>query len=202
MANDEVVAPKVFISYSHDTAEHEMQVLALANRLRSNGIDCDLDQYNQHHNSPPQGWTLWMIDRIDWANFVLVICTETYYRRVMGREKPGRGLGARWEGHLTLEQLYQDGAVNTKFIPILLPLAPPDPSHSDLGTGVIPDPLRAVSMSSVVRVGQTLNIPDSGTLLASGGKAIQIGLPAHLPEPYLSYGLRYMLNRSWPELRM
>ena len=35
--------PKVFISYSNDSPEHEAKVLALANRLRDNGIDAVLD---------------------------------------------------------------------------------------------------------------------------------------------------------------
>jgi len=30
--------PRVFISYSHDTAEHAEKVLAFANRLRAKGV--------------------------------------------------------------------------------------------------------------------------------------------------------------------
>src|ERR1017187_7998028 len=37
--------PRVFISYSHDTPAHESTVLALSDRLRSDGIDTILDQY-------------------------------------------------------------------------------------------------------------------------------------------------------------
>ena len=37
--------PKVLISYSHDSPEHEQRVLELANRLRSDGVDCTIDQY-------------------------------------------------------------------------------------------------------------------------------------------------------------
>jgi hypothetical protein len=36
-------APKVFISYSHDSPEHANRILALANRLRVEGIDCAVD---------------------------------------------------------------------------------------------------------------------------------------------------------------
>jgi hypothetical protein len=38
-------APKVFISYSHDSEAHEDRVLDLANRLRKDGIDAQIDQY-------------------------------------------------------------------------------------------------------------------------------------------------------------
>ena len=35
---------KVFISYSHDSAEHRDRVLALSERLRQDGIDTLLDR--------------------------------------------------------------------------------------------------------------------------------------------------------------
>ena len=38
--------PKVLISYSHDSAEHEGRVLALANELRTQGgVDAWIDRY-------------------------------------------------------------------------------------------------------------------------------------------------------------
>jgi hypothetical protein len=45
--------PRVFISYSHDSPEHLDHVLELADRLRTDGIDCHIDQYEE---SPPEGW--------------------------------------------------------------------------------------------------------------------------------------------------
>ena len=48
--------PKVFISYSHDSEAHEDRVLDLANRLREDGIDAEIDQYE---TSPPEGWPAW-----------------------------------------------------------------------------------------------------------------------------------------------
>lgn len=107
--------PRVFISYSHDSPEHSDRVRELSNRLRLDGIDCNLDQYE---TSPPEGWPLWMEKQIRDAEFVLMVCTETYHRRVMKEEEPGKGLGVTWEGHITYQDLYSDGAVNKKFIPI------------------------------------------------------------------------------------
>jgi hypothetical protein len=51
-----MASPAVFISYSHDSPEHEAEVLALANRLREDGNDAVLDQYLSF---PPEGWDLW-----------------------------------------------------------------------------------------------------------------------------------------------
>jgi SEFIR domain len=81
--------PKVFISYSLDSPEHAQHVLELAERLRKDGVDAQLDQYVA--GTPPRGWPRWMNDQLDSAKFILVVCTETYLRRFLGREEPGIG---------------------------------------------------------------------------------------------------------------
>jgi hypothetical protein len=101
--------PSVFISYSHDSPEHIDRVLALADRLRADGLDCILDQYE---TAPPKGWPRWMERCIRDADFVLVVCTETYYRRVVGDEEPGKRRGVRWEGGLIYQDIYDAYAEN------------------------------------------------------------------------------------------
>ena len=108
--------PVVFISYSQDSQEHMEKVLALANRLRAEGVDAVLDQYEV---SPPEGWPKWMDRQIENAGFVLVVCTPTYYQRVMGTEEEGRGLGVRWESTLLYQDIYDAGGETTGFIPVL-----------------------------------------------------------------------------------
>src|SRR4051812_46027386 len=100
-------APTVFISYSHDSDEHAVRVLSLADSLCRYGINVILDRYI--HPAPEEGWPRWMDNNIDDASFVLLICTETYRRRVMGREEAGKGLGVRWEGSLIFNHIYNDG---------------------------------------------------------------------------------------------
>jgi len=108
--------PKIFISYSHDSPEHEERVLALSNRLRDDGIDAILDQYQTF---PPEGWPQWMQQQVLETQFVLVICTEVYNRRAMGQEAPGTGLGATYESQVIQQLLYNAGGRNTKFIPVV-----------------------------------------------------------------------------------
>src|SRR5881227_242025 len=132
MATPDTEAPKVFISYTHDSPEHIDRVLALANRLRAEGIDCQLDQYE---TSPPEGWPRWTNKQIEEADYVLVVCTETYQRRFKGTEETGKGLGAQWEGAIITQELYDAAANNTKFIPVLL--SPEDSNN-------IPQVLRGV----------------------------------------------------------
>lgn len=95
--------------------------MQLSDRLRADGIDCNIDQYE---TSPPEGWPRWMVNQIEEANFVLVVCTETYERRFKGKEETGTGLGGKWEGEVITQELYTK-AKNTKFIPVVF-------SHSDV----------------------------------------------------------------------
>lgn len=124
--------PTVFISYSHDSAAHREQVLALSERLRKDGIDTIIDQYL---NGPPsEGWPRWMLNQLVAAQFVLVVCTPTYYRRFRGQEEPNKGKGADWEGAFITQALYDARSNSNKFIPVLFSAA--DEDH-------IPEPLRS-----------------------------------------------------------
>src|SRR6266446_7013752 len=122
--------PRVLISYSHDSPAHEVRVLALADRLRADGIDAMIDLYVQ---SPPEGWPAWCDSQIRQSQSVLMVCTTTYLRRVEGNEEPGIGHGVLWEGRLIKQHLYDSGSVSNKFVPVLL--ADGSPEH-------IPTPVR------------------------------------------------------------
>lgn len=108
---------KVFISYSHDSAEHEAQVLRFADALRSHGIDAELDRY---HQRPSQGWTAWCEEQLrpEISSHVLMICTRTYHDRVQNLVEADKGHGAFWEGRIIHNYIY--GAKrNERFIPVL-----------------------------------------------------------------------------------
>jgi hypothetical protein len=129
--------PIVFISYSHDNKEHQERVFALSNKLRSEGIDCILDQYE---DSPEEGWPRWMQKNMKAADFVLTVCTEIYYNRVMGYEEKGIGHGVIWEGHFISQELYDQGTLNRRFIPVIF---------SEGTNKMIPDPLRGSTFYNV-----------------------------------------------------
>jgi tetratricopeptide (TPR) repeat protein len=129
----------VFISYSHDSAEHLDRVWDLCERLRHDGIDCRIDQ---HEFSPPEGWPRWCRNQVQESQFVLVVCTETYMQRYEGKAPAGEGKGAKWEGFIITLELYEAEGRNTKFIPVLFSLQyaqriPPElggATHYDLST--------------------------------------------------------------------
>lgn len=108
---------KVFLSYSHDSEQHSQRVLALANQLRSHGVDAELDQYVTR---PTQGWPRWCEEQLqpESSEFVLVVCTETYRKRIEGRVPADEGRGVFWEGSAIYDYIY-DGKSNSRFIPIV-----------------------------------------------------------------------------------
>lgn len=126
-------APRVFISYSHDSARHQERVLGLADRLRADGVDAEIDQYNM---APPEGWPLWCERQVAAADIVLMVCAETYRRRVSGDEEPGQGLGVVWEARIIRQLLYDAGSLSDKFVPVLF---------SDASPADIPTPIKGAT---------------------------------------------------------
>lgn len=124
--------PIVFISYSHDSDAHRQRVLDLSTRLRHDGYETRIDRYVP--GSPTEGWPRWMLNQLDEATHVLVVCTATYYRRFRGQEAPGVGKGVDWEGGAITQELYDGKSLNTRFIPVVFD--PADTAH-------IPEPLRS-----------------------------------------------------------
>ncbi len=107
---------KVFISYSHDSDEHRDFVRSISDRFRKEGLDCLIDLYL--NGFPPEGWQRWMESQIESADFVLLVCTETYLRRYRGQKTDG-GRGVTFEGVVISQTLYDHYYRNTKFIPII-----------------------------------------------------------------------------------
>ena len=67
---------------------------------------------------------------------MLVVCTETYYRRFRGHEVPGKGKGVDWEGAIITQEIYDARSRTLKFVPVFLSAANED---------WIPEPLRSVN---------------------------------------------------------
>ena len=124
MSTTQIAQPiTLFTSYSHDSPEHEQRVLALSDRLRTDRVDANLDQYEP---APPDGWPFWMESQIRDSRFVLVVSSPAYLRRVERREEPARGHGVVWESNIIYNYLYAQKVSNEKFIPVLFEGASPD----------------------------------------------------------------------------
>src|SRR5262245_41634281 len=111
--------PRVFISYSqHDPAGHSRRVRAFAEALTHDGIDVELDQYHQNEVIE---WPRWCEERLrpENSDFVLMICSADYTRRIENRVAADEGRGVFWEGGIIADYLYEAKA-NERFIPIFL----------------------------------------------------------------------------------
>lgn len=105
--------PKVFISYSHENADFEKKVLDFSNKLRSEGIDANIDLYEE---SPAEGWPRWMENQIRTSDYVLVICSKTYFEKCLPDSFIGKGVA--WEVNIVYQYIYDNYSENKKFIPV------------------------------------------------------------------------------------
>ncbi|MCB1947729.1 SEFIR domain-containing protein, partial [Nitrosomonas sp.] len=108
---------KIFISYSHDSDEHSNLVKIIAGKLRVDGLDCQIDQ--DIVLFPEEGWRRWMENMIEWADFVIVICTPSYLASCRGENLEKRG--ATYEGAIISQIIYDHYGhnKNKKFIPVI-----------------------------------------------------------------------------------
>ena len=122
--------PKVFISYSHDSPEHKQWVSELAARLRGNGVDAVLDQWDLGLGDDV---TRFMERGIVNADRVLVICTDKY----VSKAKVGEG-GVDYERMIINAELVQNLGTD-KFIPIIRQASGKEKTPTFLGTRVYAD---------------------------------------------------------------
>ena len=102
--------PRVFISYSWDGTEHQCWVKDLAARLRSNGVDVTLDQWEV---KPATRLPHFMENAVRENDFVLIVCTEAYRKKADNRMG-----GVGYEDTIIAGEILERGNLE-KFIPLL-----------------------------------------------------------------------------------
>jgi hypothetical protein len=156
----------IFVSYAHAPEHHERRVAKLVTDLRAKGLQVIVDSDVMTPQGPPEGWLRWMLNQLELARWVLVVCNEAYYERFRGRENANEGRGAIFEGGVIGQKLYDDASLNHKFIPVLLGEASPD--H-------IPEPLRGATY---------YRVPGELEKLAAALAADDHGTSARAPRPH------------------
>jgi len=102
--------PKVFISYSHDSITHKKWVLDLATRMRNNGIDSIIDQWEL---KPGDDLPHFMETHLADSDKIIMICSENY----VNKANTGSG-GVGYEKMIITSNLLQNIDQN-KVIPII-----------------------------------------------------------------------------------
>lgn len=109
MSQRVVTNPKVFISYSWTTPEHEEWVVELGRRLREDGIDVILDKWDLKEGQD----TTFFMESMRAANKVLIICEQGYKEKANGRKG---GVGT--ETQIITPDIYGN-VEQEKYIPIV-----------------------------------------------------------------------------------
>ncbi|HWK06223.1 MAG TPA: SEFIR domain-containing protein [Puia sp.] len=112
---------RIFMSYAHDNDPHKQFVLDYSDSLiNPGGIDCWIDRYMEDTDMP-EGWPFWMHKQIQAAKYILVVCSPKYLARFdRDPSEDGKGNGVKFESTLMLNDIYQNGSLNAKFIPVFV----------------------------------------------------------------------------------
>lgn len=126
----------MFISYSQDPANpgHNARVAGLAASLLRDGVTVFFDQ-NRSVDDEKIAWPRWMEDKLEAADYVLLVCTELYLKKVRQEVPNDVGHGVCWEANLIFNALYLSKLNTSKFIPVAL---------TDAERRFIPPPLKGI----------------------------------------------------------
>ncbi|WP_410642603.1 SEFIR domain-containing protein [Amycolatopsis sp. lyj-346] len=113
-------APRVFVTYSHDTPEHKGLVERFAAFLRTRiGLDVHLDAW---YDNVRRDWSAWATEQLTKADFILVVASPDYKRRADGSALPHEGRGAQFEAAILRNNLTRDLRRETeRVLPVVLP---------------------------------------------------------------------------------
>ena len=111
-------APRVFLSYAHESDAHQEAVRDLWIFLRAHGVDAQIDRVAAEQR---QDWTLWMERQVAEADHILIIASPAYKRRAGHEADPAEGRGVQYEARLIRDLFYRDQSDLGRFIPVVLP---------------------------------------------------------------------------------
>jgi len=112
MAKEESKPTKAFVSYSWTTPEHEMRVIAWAERLRGDGIDVVLDKWDLREGQDKYAFMEQMVTNADIAK--VVVFSDAAYATKADNRKGGVGT----ESQIISKEVY-DKVEQQKFIPVV-----------------------------------------------------------------------------------
>lgn len=116
------MTPKVFISYSWTTQQHQEMVKQWADRLLADGVDVILDIYDLKEGHDKNAFMEKMVtDKC--VTHVLVICDKGYAEKADTRKK---GVGT--ESQIISQEVYEQ-VEQSKFIPIITEFSDDDRPH-------------------------------------------------------------------------
>lgn len=107
------MTPRVFISYSWSSEDHQKWVLDLAKKLMSDGVDVIIDRWDLKPGQDKYHFMEQMV-KDESINRVLIICDKTYAEKADKREDTGVGT----ETQIISREVYS-AVAQEKFIPVV-----------------------------------------------------------------------------------
>jgi hypothetical protein len=117
--------PRVFISYAHDSADHQNTVLRFANFLQARiGLDVHLDVWEDDIR---RDWALWAEDQLTGADYIMVIASPKFRRTAGIRVAPDDGRGSQYEAAIMRNELTRDlRGITERILPVVFPGMTPE----------------------------------------------------------------------------
>jgi hypothetical protein len=120
------IPTSAFLSYAHDSPQHRDAVRRLWFLLIENGVNAWADLAAEDQR---QEWPRRMEEKLDASDYILVIASEAYRRRVNRPAGETQGRGVEYEAALIRERLYD----NREFwYPRILPVVLPGHDHTEI----------------------------------------------------------------------
>ncbi|HEY3758160.1 MAG TPA: SEFIR domain-containing protein [Solirubrobacteraceae bacterium] len=124
-----------FVSWAHGDAAWQQTVLDFVYRLRAQGIDADVDLFEQHNFDV--NWSTYGPNAIKTNEFVLIVVSRAYQERWTGENDPSVGAGAAREANVLKAVFDSDQkAFYRRVKVVLLPGADKTDIPSELGAAV------------------------------------------------------------------
>ncbi|MGA3037440.1 MAG: toll/interleukin-1 receptor domain-containing protein [Vulcanimicrobiaceae bacterium] len=101
---------------SYVRGSHDAKVLALAERLNTEGVPCDLDLFDPR---PKGGWSRWMTEKMTGIDVVLVVCSQDYHKRYHLEQEDGIGKGVSFEGGMLGRRVLEAQGSEHGVVPIV-----------------------------------------------------------------------------------
>jgi hypothetical protein len=114
-----MVRPRIFVSYARRSARHRWQVREFCHFLETLGADVRWDEPAGYDR---RDWSLWSIQEILAADFVLVIASTAYRNRAEEVLPAGSGDGVAGEAAFLRDRIAYDRQTwQRKILPVVLP---------------------------------------------------------------------------------
>lgn len=107
--------PQIFISYSQQPPEDAKFAADLAVRLTQAGFNTFFDEKIKLTSTP---WPQLLLEELRKADFVIIVCSESYSKKFNYKTPKGTGKGVKWEASYIVQDLYNKECRTNRFIPV------------------------------------------------------------------------------------